>query len=223
MNKTKVMTQKGKMCNIEIRGVRLEQVDTFRYLGSLITEDAADVKDIREKLARGLNTITTLKQLWKSHNIKMDTKMKLMRALVWPVATYGCESWIIKKKEEERINAFEMKCLRQILRVSWIEKRTNEWVLEKTGMERSLLNQIKKRKLTYFGHLMRKQGNCLEKEIIQGTVPGARTRGRPRMGWLNNISTWMNMPFHRLLTETEDRKRWRRLVHGATNPRIEDG
>ena len=62
---------------------------------------------------------------------------------------------------------------------------------------------------------MRKQGNCLEKEIIQGTVPGARTRGRPRMGWLNNISTWMNMPFHRLLTETEDRKRWRRLVHGS--------
>src|SRR5688572_25696688 len=81
MNKTKVMTQKGKTCNIEIRGVRLEQVDTFRYLGSLITEDAADVKDIREKLARGLNTITTLKQLWKSHKIKMDTKMKLMRAL----------------------------------------------------------------------------------------------------------------------------------------------
>ena len=116
-----------------------------------------------------------------------------------------------------------MKCLRQILRVSWIEKRTNEWVLEKTGTERSLLNQIKRRKLTYFGHLMRKQGNCLEKEIIQGTVPGARTRGRPRMGWLNNISTWMNMPFHRFLTETEDRKRWRRLVHGATNPRIEDG
>ena len=111
------------MCNIEIRGVRLEQVDTFRYLGSLITEDAADVKDIREKLARGLNTITTLKQLWTSHNIKMDTKMKLMRALVWPVATYGCESWTIKKKEEERINAFEMKCLRQILRVSWIEKK----------------------------------------------------------------------------------------------------
>jgi len=126
MNKTKVMTQKGKTCNIEIRGVRLEQVDTFRYLGSLITEDAADVKDIREKLARGLNTITTLKQLWKSHNIRMDTKMKLMRALVWPVATYGCESWTIKKKEEERINAFEMKCLRQILRVSWIERRTNE-------------------------------------------------------------------------------------------------
>ena len=157
MNKTKVMTQKEKTCNIEIRGVRLEQVDTFRYLGSLITEDAADVKDIREKLARGLNTITTLKQLWKSHNIKMDTKMKLMRALVWPVATYGCESWTIKKKEEERINAFEMKCLRQILRVSWIEKRTNEWVLEKTGTERSLLNQIKRRKLTYFGHLMRKR------------------------------------------------------------------
>jgi len=223
MNKTKVMTQKGRTCNIEIGGKKLEQVDNFRYLGSMITEDADSSTDIREKLARGLNTGTVLKTIWKSHDIKMINKIRLLKALVWPVATYGSESWTIRKREEDRINAFEMKCLRKILGVQWTEKRTNEWVLERTGTERTLLNTIKRRKLIYFGHVMRKQGGCMEKEIIQGTMSGTRARGRPKMGWTANIISWMELPFEQILKETEDRKKWRRRVHEATNPRIEDG
>jgi hypothetical protein len=223
LNKTKVMALNGATCNIWVKGKKLEQVETFHYLGSLITMDAECNKDIREKLARGQNTGTALKQIWRSHSIKLPTKIRLMRTLVWPVATYGCESWTIKKREEERIEAFEMKGLRQILRVSWRERKTNEWVLETTGVERSLLNSIKRRKLTYFGHLMRKNGDCLEKEIIQGNVPGTRTRGRPRMDWVVNIGAWMGTPFDQTLMDTRDRRRWRKLVHEATNPWIEDG
>ena len=104
-----------------------------------------------------------------------------------------------------------------------MERKANKWVLETMGVERSLLDSIKRRKLAYFGHLMRKSGECLEKEIIQGNVPGARTRGRPRMGWLVNIGTWMGSTLGQTLVDTRDRKRWRKLVHDATNPRIEDG
>ena len=99
-----------------------------------------------------------------------------MKVLVWPVATYGCESWTLRKNEETRLDAFEMKGLRKILSVSWTakKKKTNEWVLNKAGVKRELLDTVKARKLAYYGHTMRKQGSCLEKEIMQGTMPGAR-------------------------------------------------
>ena len=102
-----------------------------------------------------------------------------MKALVWPAATYGCESWTLRQNEETRLDAFEMKGLRKILRVSWTAKKTNEWVLNKAGEKRELLDTVRARKLAYNGHTTRKQGSCLEKEIMQGTMPGARRRGRP--------------------------------------------
>jgi len=88
-----------------------------------------------------------------------------MKALVWSVATYGCESWTLRKNEETRLDAFEMKGLRKILRVSWTAKKTNEWVLNEAGVKRELLDTVKARKLAYYGHTMRKQGSCPEKEI----------------------------------------------------------
>ena len=118
----------------------------------------------------------SLQKIWKSHSIPISTKIRLMKALVWPVATYGCESWTLRKNEETRLDAFEMKGLRKILRVSWIAKTTNECVLNKAGVKRELLDTVKARKLPYYGHTMRKQGSCLEKEIMQGTMPGARRR-----------------------------------------------
>jgi len=102
-----------------------------------------------------------------------------MKALVWPVTTYGCESWTLRKNEKTCLDAFEMKGLKKILRVSLTAKKTNEWILNKAGVKRELLYTIKARKLAYYGQTMRKQGNCLEKEIMQGTMPGARRRGRP--------------------------------------------
>ena len=112
-----------------------------------------------------------------------------MKALVWPVATYGCESWTLRKNEKTRLDAFEMKGLRKILRVSWTAKKTNEWVPNKAGVKRELLDTVKATKLTYYGHTMRKRGSCLKKEIMQGTMPGACRRGRPRMAWMDNINT----------------------------------
>jgi len=97
-----------------------------------------------------------------------------MKALVWPVAMYGCENWTLRKNEETRLDTFQMKGLRKILQVSWTAKKTNEWVLNKAGIKRELLDTVKARKLAYYGHTMRKQGSCVEKGIMQGTMPGAR-------------------------------------------------
>ena len=146
-----------------------------------------------------------------------------MKALLWPVATYGCESWTLRKNEETRLDAFGMEGLRRMLRVSWTAKKTNKWVLNKAGVKRKLLDTVKARKLAYYGHTMKKQGSCLEKEIMQGTMPGARRRGRPRTAWMDNIKMWTGLPLEESIRMTEDRDKWRKYVHGVANPRIEDG
>ena len=111
-------------------------------------------------------------------------------------ATYGCESWTLRKNEEMRLDTFEM---------------------------RELLDTVKARKLEYYGHTMRKQGSCLEKEIMQGTIPGARRRGRQCTAWMDNIKTWTGLSVEESIRMTEDRDKRRKYVHGVTNPRIEDG
>jgi len=145
------------------------------------------------------------------------------RASIWPVATYGCESWTLRKNEQTRLYALEMKGLRKILRVSWTAKKTNEWVLNKPGVKRELLDTVEARKLAYYGHTMRKQESCLEKEIMEGTMPGARRRGRSRTAWMDNIKTWTGLSVEESIRMTEDRDTWRQYVHVVANPRIEDG
>jgi len=116
-----------------------------------------------------------------------------------------------------------MKGLRKILRVSWTAKKTNEWVLNKAGVNRELLGTVKARKLAYYGHTMRKQGSCLEKEIMQGRLPSAHRRGSPHTVWMDNIKTWTGISVEESIRVTEDREKWRKYVHGVANPWIEDG
>ena len=110
-----------------------------------------------------------------------------------------------------------MKGLSKILR-----RETNEWVLNKAGMKRELLHSVKARKLPYYGHTMRKQGSCVEKEIMQGTMPGARRRGKPRTAWMDNIKTWTKLSVEESIRMTEERDKWRKYVNAVANPRIED-
>ena len=144
----KVYVTKWESMQHQVQDSMIEQVETFVYLGSLITEDVDCSREIRIRTARGLGIGVDLMKLWKSHNIKINTKIKLMRTLIWPVMMYGCESWTIKKRDEQRIKAFEMKCIRKILGISRIEKKTNEWVLETAGVERNLLESIKRRTMS---------------------------------------------------------------------------
>jgi len=121
-----------------------------------------------------------------------------------------------------RLDAFEMKRLRKILQVSWTAKKTNEWVLNKAGVERELLDNVKARKLAYSGHTMRERGSCLVKGTMQGIMPGARRWRRSCMVWMDNINTWTQFPMEESIKMTEDRDKWTTYVHSVANPRIED-
>ena len=187
VDKTKVMASDGIACGILIQNELLEQVDTFPYLGSLITEDGECTTEYRTRLNTGQAIGASLQKIRKNHSIPISTKIRLKKALVWFVATNGCESWTLRKNEEADLDAFEMEGLRKILRVSRTAKKRNELVLNKGGVKKELLDTVKARKLAYYGHTMRKQGSCGERD---NALSSTRRRGRPRTAWMDNIKTW---------------------------------
>jgi len=183
-------------------------VDIFPYLGSLISEDGECTTEFRTRQVIG----ASLQKIWKSHSIPILTKIRLIKALVWPVATYGCESWTLRKDEERRLDAFEIKGLRNTLRVSWTAKKTNERVLNKAGVKRELLvrhRQSKEASILWSHH--EETGSCLEKEIMQGIMPGARRRGKPRMAWIDNTKTWTGLSVEESVRMTEDRDKMEKV------------
>ena len=141
---------------------------------------------------------------------------------IWdPTSSIDCFRRLLKN-EGTRLDDSEMKGLRKTLWVSWTAKKTNEWVDNKAGVKRELLDTVKARKLAYYVHTMRKQGSCLEKEIINRTMPRACRRGRPRTAWMGNIKMWTGLPVEESIRMTKGRDKWRKYVHGVANPRIED-
>jgi len=162
IDKTNVMASDGIAYRILIQNEQLAQVNTFPYLGSPIAEDGECTAEFHTRLNRGQAIGASLQKIRKSHSIPISTKTRLIKALVWPLTTYGCESWTLRKNEETRLEAYEMKGLRKILRVSCTAKIRTEWVFNKTVLKSKLLHTVKARKLAYYGYTMRKQGNCLK-------------------------------------------------------------
>ena len=155
-----------------------------------------------------------MKNMWQSTSNTL--KLKILRTCIFPVATYGCESWTITKTTRKKINAFETKCYRKILRISWMEKRKNTDILKDLNIEDNwLINNILQRKIKYLGHIKRHDG--LERTILEGMVPGRRGRGRPRRRWLQDIKETMNMTIREVGDLARDRVDFRNAVKRATS------
>ncbi|GFS18977.1 endonuclease-reverse transcriptase [Elysia marginata] len=194
----------------------LELVDKFKYLGATLHEDGSSTVEVRTRIALATAAFAKLGKIWKSF-ISFKAKHKLFRSLVSFILTCGCETWTLLTDTERRIQAFENKCLRKLLRISYKDHVTNESVREIVvacvGPQEPLLATVKRRKLAWFGHVTRH--DSLSKTILQGTVEGKRRRGRQKKAWCDNIKEWTGMAMYELVRSASDRDAWRQKTDSS--------
>ena len=166
--------------------IDVETVADFIFLGSKITADSDCTCEIKRCLLFGRKVMTNLNSVLKSRDITFPTKVRLVKAMIFPVVVCGCESWAIKEAECRRIDAFELWCWRRLLRVPWTARRSNQPILKEISPGCSLEGMMLKLKLQFFGHLMRR-ANSFEKTLMLGKIEGKRRRGRQRMKWFDGI------------------------------------
>ena len=196
IHKTKIMAS-GLITSWQIDGETMETMADFIFLGSKIIADSDCSHEIKRCLLIGRKVMTNLDSILKSRDITLSTKVCLVKAMVFPLVMYGCESWTIKKAECRRIDTFELCCWRRLLRVPWTARRSNWSILKEISPGYSLEGLMLKLKLRYFGHMMQRTAS-FEKTLMLGKIEDGRRRGQLRMRWLDGITDSMDMSLTKL-------------------------
>ena len=214
IDKTKVMvisrTDPFPEINILLNGSKLQQVSTMVYLGHLISSNGKCEKEIKRRIEIARGAFESMRNVLTSRNIKIHTRRKLTQGYIWSTLLYGAETWTLSKATIKKIASFEMWTYRRILKITWRDRVSNQEVLRRMRTKRSLITSVKKRKLDYFGHLIRNDG--LQRELLEGKIDGRRGRGRPRLSWMGNIKEWTSTRYGQCVRRAQERSRWRSMV-----------
>lgn len=211
--KTKLMSINSTTTNpVTLDGAALEVVETFNYLGAQISANGGCTREIRCRLGQARRAMADLSCVWSNRHIRREAKMKLVKCLIFPIATYACENWSLSAPNRNRIDAFEMWCWRRMLRIPWTAHRTNESVLVEIGHGLTLRGSIACRAMKYFGHIARRDSQNLEKAILQGAIEGRRSRGRPARRYIDELKEIAGFNNVRALYDAAmNRHSWRKL------------
>lgn len=192
INKTKVLvfSKANVNANLIIKGNVVQQVSSFKYLGTVINDQIDPKKEIRSRIEQSRQVFTQMKTLFTRSDLSLELRIRMVRCYVFSVLLYGCESWTLNPSLEKNLEAFEMYLYRRILRISWVQRVTNEEVLRRMGKQKELLLTIKHRKTSYIGHVMRGDKYEFLRLIIEGKIQGKRSIGRRQNSWLKDLRRW---------------------------------